>query len=733
MITFEHTVLLALLPVAIPGLYIALKRDERYKKVLGASRSLLLVLVVLAAAGPQVTVSEQRMDQPQLVVLKDSSLSASLMKYSGLRLEEVEVKKKTIASGNSSDLRNGILRNLKPDQSYLLVSDGRSETSLEGLAEKFEKANSTLNVLKPPMEREASATIEGPGTTVPGAENSYTVRTYSTGNFTPHVTVYLDSEKIFEGRVKRKVFRRSFSTEGVHRFRAVLSSDDGFSQNNAYYRTVRVIEKPEVLVVGKKEGLTEYKKFFDLIYRNSLPEDLSRYYAAVLKKSVPSRNIEPYVSRGNGVVYTGEYSGSMNVLPLKPSSDVNEPKNTRVILAIDVSKSTEEDIKRAKEIAYALVDSLPANAKVGAVAYARKAYLVSQPRVLAYNRERLKNKIARLGTGVVSFHDRGLKGAKQLSEGKGNIILMTDGHFTTFLTDTERARAKKEVKSAALEVASSLDARLFVVGVGKNPNTDFLMDLAERGGGFYRSAEYANTISFVFKSGGGGGAISTLVNADPTHFITGKQRLSGQVTLFDRVSLREGANLVVASSSGNPVLATWRYGLGRVAAFSADTRDLRAIRREEPSLAVRSLSWAVGDPKRKEDEWAEVESARRGESPVVRASYPVQGLKKQGERLYTKTLDPERLGFHSYQGLPYAYNYRPELEEIGYSDRLSSLAAETGGEVYRLSETGEIKDDLKEFGSKKVSVKRSASPYLLAAALLVFISEIGYRKLNGRK
>ncbi|MFB6208167.1 MAG: hypothetical protein ABEJ69_02360 [Candidatus Nanohaloarchaea archaeon] len=733
MISFENPVFLALLPVVIPGLYIALMKDDRYKKMLGVSRFLILGLVVLAAAGPQVTVSDQRMDSPQLTVLKDDSASASLMNYDGLELDGVEIREKTIASGNSSDLRNGILRNLEENQAYLLVSDGRSETSLKGLAEKFDQANSTLNVLKTGMAAESSVTIEGPDSTVPGAGNEYTVKTYTTSNSTPKLTVYLDSKKIFEGRVEEKTFSRSFSSEGVHRFRAVIDKQDRFQQNNAYYKTVRVIEKPEVLVVGQKEGLTELKEFFDLTYRDSVPGNLDDYYAVVLKKSVSSGEIEPYVSEGNGIVYTGEYSRRMNVLPLKPSSDINKPKNTRIVLAIDISKSTEQEIERAKEIAYALADSLPANAKVGAIAYHRDAYLVSQPKVLAYNRENLKQKISRLGTGVVSYHDRGLKGAKELTNGKGNVVLMTDGHFTTFKEGVDRSRDAQEVKSAALEEASSMDARLFVIGVGKDPNKNFLIDLAERGGGFYRSADYANSISFVFKSGGGGGSISTLVNTNPEHFITRNQKLSGQITLFDKVAARDGADLLVASSSGNPVLTSWRYGLGRVAAFSADTRDLRGIRREEPSLAVRSLSWAVGDPKRKEERWAEAESARRGETPVVRASYPVKGLKRQGEDLYTRALNPESTGFHSYQGLPYAFNYREELEKLGYSEELGSIASETGGKVYKPSDTASIKESLREFGSEEVQVKKTASPYLFGLAMLLFIAEVGYRKLNGRK
>lgn len=725
MITFANPMLLAFAAAAVPLFYLLTRSG--YPRLIGLSRILIVLLIAVAAAAPQMTVEEQRSEKPELVVLKDGSRSAELMDYNSLSLEGVKVEEKTIASGNSSDLRNGLLRNLEPNTAYLVASDFRSESSLQDVVSEFNRVNSTINALKPGMAAERSVAIEGPSTTVPGAENRFKVKTYSTRNSTP-VEVYLDGEKIYT-RGGSFSFERSFDSEGMHRIRAVVKSDDRFQANNEYFKTVRVVEKPEILVIGNEGSLgSKLEQFFDISYSQNVPDNLDDYYAVVLKKSVNDDDLVSYVSRGNGLVYTGDYSSSMEVLPVRKVPDSTERKDTRIILVIDISKSTEEDIQESQRLAYGLADSLPGNSRVGAVAYSENAFVVSQPKILAYNRENLKDKISRLETGVLSYHDRGLKGGQQLSNGEGNVILMTDGKFSS----GQDVRPSDQVISESYATASNMDSRLIVVGVGDNPNENFLRELASRNGGFYRSSDATDTLPFFFRSGGGGGSVSSLVNVNPDHFIT-RGEISGAVTLFDPVEPKRGAEMLVSTDSGQPVLTAWRYGLGRVAAFSADNQDLQGIMSTEPSLGVRSVSWAAGDLQRKRDRWVEVESARQGSSPEVRASYPLKGLKRKGENLYTLELDPGGTGFHEYQGISYAYNYNSEIEKIGYSSSMEQTVQETGGQVYTPDEMDAVKQDLKSFSSKTVLVKKSLSSYLLAAALLVFLAEIGYRKLDGKR
>jgi len=148
---------------------------------------------------------------------------------------------------------------------------------------------------------------------------------------------------------------------------------------------------------------------------------------------------------------------------------------------------------------------------------------------------------------------------------------------------------------------------------------------------------------------------------------------------------------------------------------------------------TRTVSWTVGDPKRKQDKWIEIESARKPEKAKLRASYNFEGAKRQGENLYTSEIEPEGTGFHSAAGSTYSYNYNSELEEIGYSDRMKEIARTTGGQVYSPGEKDRIEEEVKQFGEREVTVKKTISVHLLAVALILLLAEIGYRKMNGKK
>ncbi|MFB6291933.1 MAG: VWA domain-containing protein [Candidatus Nanohaloarchaea archaeon] len=730
---FENPNILALLVLALPGLYLAWKRDERFKQLIGVSRFVIIALLIAAAASPFITSEQKVARQPEITVLKDSSTSTDILDSMELETEKIEVREKTIASGNTSDLKNGLLRNLEPNTNYLVVSDFQSSTPLKEVAARFNQANSTLNALKTETEAEASVTVSGPEETVPGAKNRFTVRVESTGDI-PEPTVKLDGSEVELLRTSNSTwrFRKKFATQGSHTITASIDVSDHWSRNNRYYHAVEVTEKPDVLIVGSEESLGDkLEKFYDVKYRNSVPEDLSSYYTVILKKDpgeVGKSRLTPYVTEGNGLVYTGDYNSDMNILPVKSVSDEQQTKGAKVMMVIDVSKSTGEtgSVKKEKKIAYNLVEKLPFNNRVGLVAYNEEAYLINRPKPLASYRDQLKQNIARLETGGNSFHHIGLKGGKKALNETGNMILITDGRITAFGRNINTERKSKEI-------ASSLEVRLITVGVGDDQNEAFLRDLAERGNGLYLDAQDSGRLQFMFNAGGAAGRTEPLVTVNPDHFITEGLKLSSSAAVFDSVKPRTGADLLVTSTSGKPFLSTWHYGLGRVAAFSGGSKDLSGVTRIDPLLATRTVSWTVGDPKRKQDKWLTVESSRRPENPEARASYDAPGFKRQGRDLFTRELDPESLGFHGVEGHVYGYNYNPEIEEVGYSESMSDVVRDTGGKVYTPDEKQEIISDVRQFSNREIVAKKSVSGHLIFLALLVFLAEVGYRKLEGKK
>jgi hypothetical protein len=145
------------------------------------------------------------------------------------------------------------------------------------------------------------------------------------------------------------------------------------------------------------------------------------------------------------------------------------------------------------------------------------------------------------------------------------------------------------------------------------------------------------------------------------------------------------------------------------------------------------VSWAVGDPKRKQENWMEAEDSRSPGEVEIKASHSVEGLKRQSDELYKTEVRPDSPGFHRFKNETYAYNYNSEIEEIGYSDTMKKTVRDTGGKVYTPEEREELKQDLKNFAENKTNTKKSLSTYLILLAMIIFLGEVGYRKLNGKK
>jgi len=726
---FENPVFLGFIILAVPALYFGFRSGEKFNIIVGVTKFLTISLLVVAAAAPFIQADQSVMEEPEIVLLSDESTSAELLKRPDFNFEEVKVERKIIASGNNSDLKQGLMRNLEENKAYLLVSDLQSSSNLEEVSQKFRQKNSTLNAFNASTKEDASVSIEGPSSTVPGAENSFRVKTHSTAE-APEPEVTLDGENVDLERTSGNSwkFKKTFQTEGGHAIEASIDPNDYFEQNNQFYKTVNVREKPEILLVGQKASLgSELEQFYDVTYRDSIPDDLSDYYTVISKKPFSDVDVADYIVEGNGLVYTGPPE-ERNVLPTRPINKEDQSKGATIMLAIDISTSTGEtgSVKEEKQIAYSLVDKMGYNNKVGAVAYNQDSYLLTEPKPLSRNRNTLKQQISQLETGGNTFHHKGLRGAANSLNNTGNIILITDGEITNYGRNANTVSKSKNI-------ASRLDVRLLTVGVGEDINEDFLQDLARRGNGDYLESDDSGRLSFRFGAGGTEGGSERIVVVDKSHFITQNLEADTSISGYPPVEEKLGSDLLVTSNTGKPYLTTWRYGLGKVASFTGGTNDLGELLTYDPKLATRTVSWTVGDPQRKQDKWIDVEDSREGDKVEIRASYQIDGLSRQSKDLYTGELEPEEIGFRSFSNTTYGYNYNREIQEIGYNRNLKDLVQSTGGTVYSPDQTEEIKEDVKNFSNKKVTQKKSVADYFIIAALLIFLSEVGYRKVRGKK
>ena len=146
---------------------------------------------------------------------------------------------------------------------------------------------------------------------------------------------------------------------------------------------------------------------------------------------------------------------------------------------------------------------------------------------------------------------------------------------------------------------------------------------------------------------------------------------------------------------------------------------------------ARSVSWASGNPQRKDKRTVTISSARRGQDVKVKASYPVEGLTRTSRNSYTAVLDPQSLGFHNFQDHEFSYNYNPEIQQLGYREEFIRSAAEaTGGRVVSPEEVESLKSSV-PVKTREVVDRRSLSTIFLLSALIVYLLQIGYRKRKG--
>lgn len=762
----QNPLMLLLALTAVPLLLRAYRNGKKEWQIAAALNALLLLVLSLAAASPAVQVSEEQVKKSEIVYLNDQSRSM-MSEGSNISIEGVSLDERIIASGNSSELDRALLNSVEYNTTYLVRSDLEGLENPRKVLEAFESRNSSLNFLQSELPEETSVAVTGPSVTVPGAENSFDVRVDSTHGGESDVTVTVDGEQVKSGETDETLeITEEFTEEGYHTVKATIEAEDMYGSNNQFYRTVKVIEKPEILVVGEPGQLDQrLSDFYDITVRNSLPDDLSQYYAVILKKKLDSSaDLKPYLIEGNGLMYTGD--GSMEVLPVEKTQERRDTENPAVVLSIDISEglggkcaewATDEKnicltqssdtgaFANSRNFAFNVVANLRGKRPgtiMGTLAYNQGYLPLHEPEPLRKNGEELQDKISRIGLEGIAYHRLGVEKASEMFKGNGNIILITDGNFPAdggtygpegFETfDVSRS----EYQENLVDVAENLpdNKKLYTVAVGEEKSTDFLSRLAKAGGGVsYGSPEEFYQQPPTFVGGGGTSATEILKVVSSSHFIIrGMAPLKVATSKFDTVKVKPSADSLVTSTGGKPALSSWRYGLGRVASFSTGGRDLERILSQEPGLVSRSASWAVGDPRRKEESTVEIESARRGEEVVVSSDRKLEGLTRKPGGSYETGIRPDSLGIHSFQeDHLFSYNYRREIQELGYrEDVMDRLAEGTGGKVVSPDEVGSLASQAST-SARTVAERRSLTPYLLFVALLLFLVQVGYRKLNG--
>jgi len=784
---FSEPRLLLLVPLILIGGVVSLRLNRN--RLLVLSRAAVFCLLAVALANPYVTVTETTQPKrPLITVVSDLTASTEIFDRDAAERVHADLPDSQIRtfSGMATPLGDKILTYAQQGGALLLVTDGYSNAgrSLEDALALARSANSTVFALEMGPEREDySIEISGTNTAVLGGDYPFTVIVRSaTSGFEGLLTVRADNSVVYQNMVSEdgrstsiKISNR-FSSTGTHLLEATINfPEDAQRENDRYQKAVYVVPKPDVLLVADGESpLSEilreqYKLTTTATFgAELLGPDGKRYKAVILddqKYSPELASLKEYVKNGGGLVVVGgeasfdfgDYRNSTldEILPVKSVPSIFEGGKTTVIV-MDISGSTRREmliggatfLDYEKALAIEILKSPEfRDDRVALVVFGTEAFVVFTPTPIAGKEMMIGDRISSLspqpGAQEETQLDTGLALAWEIlnsSSGEGELIVISDG----------RVKEYPEVFEESTRMIGEMDATVHLVEVKSFEDAPGgFRDLAARTGAEYHSAVYPSSVAIraekrpeerelpeeeeVPASGYG------LMIADPNHYITSDLNLTANATGFNDVTPKSGGQRLVVMLDGKPILTSWRYGLGRVAAFTSDDGTAWApevYSARNSMLVSRTVNWAVGDP-RPESGRIDAEDGWLGtplDITITSASPPKIGsgqVEKVGENRYMAVVTPEREGVYTVGDYGIAVNYPLEFRYVGFNQEFSRLVMSNGGKVFTEAEVaGSLVEEARNRSEITTQQRVSRRWFLLLTALAIFLFEVMARRLR---
>ena len=134
---------------------------------------------------------------------------------------------------------------------------------------------------------------------------------------------------------------------------------------------------------------------------------------------------------------------------------------------------------------------------------------------------------------------------------------------------------------ASAMLASKITTSVVALGLEADKDTAFLRQLAERGNGRFYLTSDATSLPQIFSTETMKVAQSSLVEepflavpARPSPLTAGLDWAQSPLLLgYNATKPKPTADILLATERGEPLLATWRYGLGQAAAFTSDAKS----------------------------------------------------------------------------------------------------------------------------------------------------------------
>jgi uncharacterized membrane protein len=804
--------LFLIIPVLIGGFY--LLRKTKTKLVEWRMLVAFLLVLALASPFTTVTQTTNEKDPSLVMVQDKTSSMNLFPEEAGTELYKALVANTPTTlvqlTGDKTSLGDTITQYAGSGNQIVLVSDGNNNAGKD-LPEALEFAKETstpVYLVQPELQtNDLSVEMQGDKTVVVDNQNEFdiVVRQASNQSVKYLLEVSVDGKLsqsrdfTLQGRNNSEdpiKINQAFNTLGAHNLSVKITphGEDKNTVNNQFFKSVYVIPKSKlILVTGEPDS--PLGKVLSNLYNVSV---VSTYPgAAALNGSktlvldnqpissfseAQMKEITNYVSNGGGLVVVGgeqayNYGNYLNssleeILPvLSKPSDYKGGRN--LVLLLDVSPSTAAHKSQGDILGnaiYIIQNENLKDANAGVVAFGSKAYDVSGGFVflgLEQNKKILKDKIERLTPDDQSKTslNEGLNITKQMLTGKDgelDAIIISDGAIKESYDPS--LQAAKELQKLGVNlyfiqirsVAPSQTnekrqyyAENFMKELGLEKNY-FHIDMGERANIGFETSKESSEDKKEEKEDVELDAYPLLAYS-PDHFITKNVNLTNaSITGYNDVTPKAGAERLVITSTGKPVLTTWRFGLGRVAAFTTDNGEGEGSRwattlynGSNAKFISGTINWAIANPRAEEgavvdspDTWLGTPSnltlTMYDEGiPQLKLDGSSLDLALTGRNTYETSVNPETTGIHDISGYPLAVNYQLEYQDVGLNEDIESLVIETGGKIYSEKDARALLlKDARQNSVRQSDEQVSLKMYVLLTALVLYLGEILARRIR---
>lgn len=562
------------------------------------------------------TLGELRLRRTQLVASTNGDPEA--LAEVEAKVERVEAFRDEVA-GDFTDVRSALHLALACGDSaaaraVYLFTDANFNYG-DGLAALAgaDAAAASLHVValdRPLPDEVAAVSLQAPSSLKIHQTFTARLRLASTLDVEARVQVYKDgfalpsrSALLRTGETALDIEELHFQEKGFHLLEAVIRSPaDTQLENNTVAALVNVPGPARVLYIDRDESQSVYlKTALELEGMNvevrpaaGVPRELSDLlsFDALILSNVPADRLTPaqmqmvrgYVQDFGGgfVMLGGDESFGLGgyfatpieeVLPVRMpiQKDLTRP-SLAIMLVIDKSGSMEGlKIQLGKRAALATSEAIHPRDQIGVVGFDGQSRVILEL-TSASDRQSVASGIAQLEAGGGTFLYPALEDARDRLQGSNarrkHVVVLSDGQTQGF--------GYEEL----VQLMAADGITLSAVGIGEGADMNLMEAIALSGGGRAYFTNDFYTIPQIFTREALRASNNMLVERLVAPVVISEhpclRDIDGEelplLTGYVATTPKPAANVLIVSDSGDPLLATWRCGLGRTVAFTSETK-----------------------------------------------------------------------------------------------------------------------------------------------------------------